>query len=248
MMKKETLIHFIDKYSLGEILRAVVWKYVAADKVLKTRGELPNRTFVMDVVMNGFTEFSEDVRIPIVETPKVRAMLSPLQENITLTLEKNGDRVVGFIASDADCECRCTAGEFNAIPPAAKDLIDSHTYDVEVSLTEEFTNTFLKAKVALSEIDEVTVRMNKKDQLEFVLGYSVANTNRISILAPTVAGKDKLQGQPIKYSTDCLVEILKANKEIPDGKLHLRSGGVAKFIYKNDLFQCTYWQLPKIKK
>jgi len=79
MIKKETLLRFINKYTLGDTIKSVNWKTVIAEKALKSRGELEAKTFIMDVTLTGFEEFSEDVRIPIASTQKVKALLSPLK-------------------------------------------------------------------------------------------------------------------------------------------------------------------------
>lgn len=255
-MKKETLISFIDKYSLGGTIDKVNWKIITTEKILKARGELQAKTFTADITLSGFDEIAEvdkdgkpiDLRIPIANTQKIRSMLAPFSEDIKLTLNKNGDRVLGFTVSDKDCESYCTAADPTAIPPVTKDLTDKHTYNAEISLTEEFVDKFLKAKAALDEVEEFTIKMNKNDQIEFVLGFSVANTNRISILAPAIKGKDKFDGQPIRFLAKNFVEVLKANKEFTDGILYLKSEGIFKVIYKNDQFQCLYWQFAQIKK
>jgi len=248
MMKKERLIRFINKYNLDNIMEAVKWKNIASEKVLRTRGELQSKTFIMDVTMKDFSEFTEDVIIPIVNTPKIKAMLSPFEEDITLTLNTNGDRVVGFSVSDQNCESYCTAADPSAIPPVSKDITDKQNYEVEILLTEEFVDKFLKAKLALSELEDFTIRMNKNDKVEFVVGYSVANTNRITLIAPTINGKDKFDGQPIKFLSKNFIEVLKANKEITDGVLYLTSRGVIKTIFKSDEFDSTYWQFATMKK
>jgi len=163
-------------------------------------------------------------------------------------LNKVNDRILGFTISDKDCESYCSAADPSAIPPVTKDLTDKHVYEIEVDLTEEFVDKLLKARMALDEVGEFTVKMNKNDKVEFVVGYSVANTNRISIIAPTVNGKDKFEGTPLKFPVRNIVEVLRANKEIEGGKLFVKAGGVLKMVYKNEQFQCTYWQFAQIKK
>ncbi len=247
-MKKETLIKFIDKYSIGGLIKSVNWKVLSGDKALRTRGELDSKTFIADIISYNFTEIAEDIRISIGDTEKIRSMLSPFGEDIKLDLNKNGDRVLGITISDKDCESYCSSADPSAIPPVTKDVTDKNVYDIEIALTEEFTTRFLKAKTALSEIEEFTVKMNKDDKVEFVLGYSIANTNRITLIAPTINGKDKFIGQPVKFVSKNLIEILKANKEIPNGILSFSPRGVIKTVYKNDQFQCNYWQFAQMVK
>lgn len=248
MMKKEKLIRFINKYSLDNIFESVKWKHIAAEKVLHTRGELQQKSFVMDVRMKDFTEFNDDVVIPVVNTQKIKAMISPFEEDIALTLSKVGDRVVGFTVSDQNCESYCTAADPNAIPPVPKDLSDKEIYEVNIALTEEFVEKFSKARAALPDVEEFTIRMNKNDKVEFVIGYSVANTNRITLTAPTINGKDKFDGQPIKFVAKNFLEVLKANKEVTDGVMYLTSRGVIKTVFKGDDFDCLYFQFATLKK
>ena len=249
-MKKEKLVRFIDKSSLGDAIKAVNWKIISFDKMLKSRGELDSKTFTMDVTLLDFTEIVEDTRIPISSMQRVKSMLSPFGEDIKLTVSKMNDRIVGMSISDQDMESYCCAADPAVIPPVTKDLSDTHIYDVEVPLTEEFVSKFLKSKSALDDVDEFTVKMNKKDQVEIILGYSVANTNRISLIAPTVNGKDKLgrSNAVIKFPTKNLIEVLKANKELDGGILYIKTDGVIKVVYKTDQFQCQYWQFANIKK
>lgn len=247
-MKKETLIKFIDKYNLGDRIKMVNWKVTPSDKILRTRGEIDSRMFIADVTLKDFVDITDAVRIPIASTQKVKAMLSPFEDDLTITLNKDGDRIKGFYASTKDCESYCTAAEPSAIPPVSKDITDTIVYDVEISLTDEFVGAFLKAKAALNDVEEFTIKMNSKDQVEFVIGYSAANTNRINLVAPTKSGKDKLAGNPIKFPAGNVVEVLKANKEMGGGTAFLSSNGVLKFVYDNPQFSCLYYQFASVKK
>jgi hypothetical protein len=247
-MKKETLLRFINKYNLGDSIKMVNWKVISAEKVLRTRGELDTKSFIADVILKDFTEITEDVRIPIADTQKVRAMLSPFGEDVVITLNKDGDRVKGFLISDNDCESYCSAAEPSAIPPVLKNLDDKHIWEVEIKLTEEFIEKFLKAKAALNEVDEFTIKMNKDNNLEIVLGYAVANTNRISLLAPAVAGKDTFDGPAVRFPSKNFVEILKANKEILDGTAYFNPKGGLKIIFDTPQFSCLYYQFASLKK
>lgn len=247
-MKKDALIKFIDKYTLGDSIRMVNWKVDATNKLLRTRGELDGKQFIADVTLKEFTDITEDVRISIANTEKVRAMLSPFGEDIQLSINKNSVRVQGFTISDNDCESYCTAAEPSAIPPVTKNLDDTHSYEIEMDLTDEFIAKFLKARTALSDIEDFTLRMNRSKKLEFVFGYSIANSNRISILAPTVPGKDTYDGSPIKFPIKNLVEIFKANKEMIDGKIYFNIRGALKLMFSSDTFNCLYYQFASLKK
>jgi hypothetical protein len=247
-MKTNLLIEFIDKYSVNGTINMVNWKVVASEKTLRTRGELDSKTFIADVTLKDFNDISEDVRIPIANTSKVRMMLSPFKEEVKISVNKDNDRVKGFSLLNSDCECYCTAAEPSAIPPVTKNIQDDYAYDVEIALTPDFVSSFLKARAALDEVDEFTIKMSPKNQVEVVLGYSVANTNRINLVAPTINGKDSFNGLPIKFPSKNFVEILKANKNIDSGVLYLRPMGVIKVIYNTPQFHCLYYQFASLKK
>ena len=104
-MKKETLETFIRRYTLGGEINKVKWKYTAADKTLHTRAAADNRSFVADVVMNEFTDFGDtDLMVCIGDTSKIKGMMSPFGDDLNLSINQQGDRILGFTVSDADCE------------------------------------------------------------------------------------------------------------------------------------------------
>lgn len=246
-MKKETLETFIRRYTLGGEINKVKWKYTAGEKTLHTRAAADNRSFVADVVMSDFTDFGpEDVTICIGDTEKVKAMMSPFEDDINLTINKSGDRILGFTLSNADCESYCTAADPTSIDPVAKNLQDVPEYHVVVPLTEEFLEQFLKARGALKDVDSVSVGMNKKGLFEVVIGYTTANSNRIRIAPATDPVKNKL-GTALSFPVKNIAEVFKANSDIPNGTLSINDAGIARLYFKNDNFACTYYQFANKK-
>lgn len=247
-MKKELLTSFIDKYSLNGTISAVIWKINTKDKTLHTQGDSGMGAFLMDVTMKDFTEITEDIKIPIIKTPKVKSMLNPFGDMIAISLNKNdGGKLLGFTVTDNYCESYCAAAEASSINPPRKNVADTLDYAIEIDLNPEFVDKFLKARQALSDVKEFTVRESRKGNVEFVLGHTAntraTNTDHITITAPTVAGKDKFDGKPIRFVADNFVELLRANKEVETGgKVHLHPGGILKVVYNTKDFDCTYWQ------
>lgn len=246
-MKKETLETFIRRYTLGGEITKVKWKYTAGDKTLHTRAAADNRSFVADVVMSEFTDFgTEDVTVCIGDTEKIKGMMSPFGDDINLTINKSGDRILGFTLSDADCESYCTAADPTSIDPVAKNLQDVPEYHVVVPLTEEFLEKFLKARNALKDVDTVSVGMNKKGAFELVIGYTTANSNRIRIAPTTDPTKNKLD-VALSFPVKNIAEVFKANGDIPNGTLSINNAGIARLYFKSDTFACTYYQFANKK-
>lgn len=246
-MKKEVLETFIRRYTLGGEINKVKWKYTAADKTLHTRAAADNRSFVADVVMSDFTDFGPaDLVVCIGDTDKIKGMMSPFGEDLNLAINQQGDRILGFTVSDADCESYCTAADPTSIDPVAKNLQDVPEYHAVVSLTEEFLEKFLKARNALKDVDSVSVGMNKKGLFEVVIGYTTANSNRIRITPPTDPTKNKLD-TALSFPVKNIAEVFRANSDIPNGTLSINNAGIARLYFKNDKYTCTYFQFANKK-
>jgi hypothetical protein len=246
-MKKETLESFIKRYNLGNLIPKVKWKYTAGVKTLHCRAAADNRSFVADVVMSEFSDFGpDDLVVCIGDTEKVQAMMKPFGEDINLSVNKNGDRILGFTISDSDCESYCTAADPSAIDPVAKNLQDVPEYHVVVPLSEEFLEKFLAARGALKDVETFSVGMNKKGVFEFVIGYTTANSNRIRIAPATLPDKNKVD-TALSFPIKNLAEVFKANSDITDGQLSINSNGILRAYFKNDKYACTYYQFANKK-
>ena len=247
-MKKEVLETFIRRYTLGGEINKVKWKYTAADKTLHTRAAADNRSFVADVIMHDFTDFgTDDITICIGDTEKIKGMMSPfVTEDINLVINQQGDRILGFTVSDADCESYCTAADPTSIDPVAKNLQDVPDYHVIVPLTEEFLEKFLKARMALKDVESFSVGMNKKGLFEVVIGYATSNSNRIRLVPATDPDKNKLD-TALAFPVKNIAEVFKANADIPNGTMSINSAGITKLDFKNDKYTCTYFQFANKK-
>ncbi len=241
-MKKEVLETFIKRYSLSGLIPKVKWKYIAADKTLHTRAAIDNKAFCVDVILSEFDDLGkDDLVVCIGDTDKVKAMMNPFGDDITFTVNRSGDRLLGFTISDPDCESYCTAADPSAIDPVPKNLQDLPEYHVEVPLSEEFVEKFRAAHVALKDVESFSVGMNKKDAFEVVIGYTTSNSNRIRLTPATDPTKNKL-GQSLSFPIKNVVEVLKANSDIPGGTLSINNSGIVRLYFKNDKYACTYYQ------
>lgn len=246
-MKKETLETFINRYTLSGLVPKVKWKYTAAAKTLHTRAAIDNKAFVVDVVMNEFSDLgTEDLIICIGDTDKVKSMMKPFGEDINFSVNKSADRILGFTVSDADCESYCTAADPTAIDPVAKNLQDLPEYHVEVQLNEDFISKFMAGHSALKDVDAFSVGMNKKGLFEVVIGYTTSNSNRIRFTPPTDPTKNKL-GTALSFPIKNIAAALKANADIPNGTLSINNSGIVRVYFKNDKFTCTYYQFAMKK-
>jgi hypothetical protein len=148
--------------------------------------------------------------------------------------------------SDADCESYCTAADPTSIDPVAKNLQDVPEYHVVVTLTDDFLEKFLKARMALKDVASFSVGMNKKGVFEVVIGYATSNSNRIRIAPATDPTKNKLD-TALAFPVKNIAEVFKANADIPNGTLSINNAGIARLYFKNDKYACTYYQFANKK-
>lgn len=241
-MKKELLETFIKRYSLGGIVSRVKWKYNSNEKVLHTRAAVDNKSFVVDVVMTNFDSFgSNDLVLCIGDTDRLYSMLKPFGDDVNVSVNNNGDRIFGFSISDNDCESYCSTADPSAIDPVAKNLQDLPEYHVEIPLTDEFISKFRAAQSALKDVDTYSVGMNKKGVFEIVIGYATSNSNRIRLTPPTTPNKNKLD-KSLSFPIKNTIEALKANADISSGTLSINNMGIVRLYFKNDNYECTYYQ------
>lgn len=248
-MKKATIETFIKRYSLDGIVSKVKIKYDPTAKTLHTRAAIDNRTFMADVILNNFSDLGDknELVLCIGDTDKLKLMLRPYGDDINVAVNKSGDRLLGITFSDADCESYCTLADPSAIDPVPKNLQDLPDYQVEVSLTEEFVDKFRMAHMALKDVEQFTVAMNKAGNFEVVLGYSTSNSNRIRITPTTSPDKKKID-TALSFPIQNVIEVLKVNSDIPNGTMCVNNQGIIRLYFKNSDYTCTYYQFCNKKQ
>lgn len=248
-MKKEEIETFIKRYNLGNLIPKVKWKYNSSSKTLHTRGVADqNDSFVVDVIMHDFTDLGDsDVTLCIGDTEKVIGMMTPfVGEDITLSLNKNEEKVMGLTMSDADCESYCTMADAAAISAVPKNINLLIDFQVEVPITEDFIDKFLKAKAALKEVMFFSIGMNQKNVFEVVLGHTTINSNRIRLTPTTDPIKNSID-TALSFPIKNIAEVLKANSDIEGGLMSINKNGIIRLFFSNEKYTCTYYQFA-VKK
>lgn len=245
-MQKNVLENFIKRYSLDGICEMAHW-YIDADKqTLTAMAHTETKTVILKVVLKKW-EGVETCRLAIPNSTKIRKMLSPIGDDVTITLTKVRDRIANFTVSDNDCEAVCTVAEYDAFPETHD--VDSNTaempteFEIEMKLTKEFIERLMKAVSALSESKDFVIVKNKKGGLDMIINYEDINTNRIRIPLQTLEGKDRVD-IPMGFSTAALKSILSVNEITPDSILKISNRGVAVVSFEDDSFKSTYFLFP----
>ena len=238
-MDKKAIDTFIKKYYLGGTLEQVRW--LAKDGKLNVTAITSDKKFLASVTLDKFDGF-EDAEVGVLETTRLKQMMTALGDNVVFALNKDDEeRVTSMILSDDKTEVRYVAADLDVLParPKTKTIPE---YGIEIKLTETFIDKFLKAKAALPEVDLFTLVMSKKKgKMEMVLGYSDnINNNRIALEVESSKGKDKVKA-PISFNAKILKEIIAANNECKCPILKVSEDGLGYVEINQDAYTSQYY-------
>jgi len=210
-MNKNNLLRFIQKYSISD-----------------------DKTLLGEVEFNAFT--SNPFNVGIYTTSLLKNMIGVLDSDIKLKVDKSGDKAVTLKLNSDDTETSYQLADLGVIPPVP-DLKTLPEFTIEIDMTSQMVDKFIKAKGALSDIDTFTIFTEGGD-LKMAIGYSSISTNRVTI---TCQKNVLVEIKPISFSAKYLKEILTANKEATNAKLKVSTDGLSHVEFQIDDFVCKYY-------
>jgi hypothetical protein len=231
-MNKNNLLKFIQKYSLGGLIESVAWN--AEGTKLSVRFISDDKTLLGEVEFNAFT--STPFNVGIYTTSLLKNMIGVLDSDIALKVDKVGDKAVSLKLNSDETETSYQLADLGVIPPVP-DLKALPDFGIEIDMTSQMVDRFIKAKGALSDIDTFTIFTEGGD-LKMAIGYSTISTNRVTFTSIKGFEGDV---KPISFSSKYLKEILTANKEATNAKLKVSTDGLAHVEFQIDDFVCKYY-------
>ena len=231
-MNKITLDTFIQKYNLGGNVNSVKW--ISDGKTLSTRFISPDKSLLgeLTLVKQTLPEFE----VGVYDTPLLSKMLGTLADTVDFTLTKVDNTPVAFHFTDSIMSADYVLAAIGVIPdvPELKNVPEFNTL---VNINEQFISSFIRAKGALVDVE--TFAINPIDNgLEFVIGYSDINSNRISIKIQSGA---VAMTESIVFNAELFKEVLSANKECSKATLQISEKGLAHIEFNVDDFNVKYW-------
>jgi hypothetical protein len=226
-MDKNRLSRFISKYNLAGLVESVQWN--SENKTLSTRFISDDKTVLGLVTLNEF-EF-EDSSIGVYNTNTLKSLLNVLGNDVNLTLKKIDEKPISLSLTSDSTAVQYQLADLAVIPnvPELKQLPE---FNIVIDMDSNFIEKFIKAKSALSDIDNFTV-LTEKGKLKIVIGYSNINTNRVELVV-----NDNYDGEvkPISFSAKYFKEILSANKEANKATLAVSKDGLSHVEFAVDGF------------
>lgn len=232
-MEKSKLINFISKYSLGGLVQSVAWN---SNGSLSTKFISDDKCVVGEVKLQNFNNSTS--KFGVYNTDLLVKLLGVLGNTVNLQINGAEDKAFSLTFDDNSTTVNYMLADLAVIPPAP-DLKELPPFDLEIPITKEFIDKFIKAKSALPGIEKFTIAKNRKtDKYEIIIGYANTNSNRISIGIDCTATEDI---DPISFSAKYFNGILAANKDLNGGSLKVSSQGLAKAEFDIDEFDAKYY-------
>ena len=231
-MQKSKLDKFIQKYNLGENVNSVKWKSDGSS--LSTSFVTPDKSLLGNVKVDKF-QF-EDAELGIYQTDQLKSLINVLGDDVSLDLTKFGDKAVSLKVKNGPVSVDYVLSDLSVIsdPPQMKRVPE---FGTKIKLDNNFINTFIKGKGALSDIDTFTV-IKSDNGCEVVIGYSSTNTNRVNIPVDCTSC-DIID--PITFNANLFKEVLVANRECTSAVLEVSTEGLAKVNFKVDDYDSEYF-------
>ena len=231
-MQKSKLDKFIQKYNLGGNVNSVKWK--SSGDTLTTSFVTPDKSLLGNVKVDKFP--FEDAELGVYQTDQLKSLIGVLGDDVSLDVSRAGDKAYSLKVKNGPISVDYVLSDLSVIadPPALKRLPE---FGTQIKLDNNFINTFIKGKGALSDVDTFTI-VNGTNGIEVVIGYSSTNTNRVNIPVETTTND---LTDPITFNANLFKEVLVANRECTSAILEVSNEGLAKVNFKVDDYDSTYY-------
>ena len=231
-MQKSKLDRFIQKYNLGGNVNSVKWK--SSGDSISTSFVTPDKSLLGNVKVEKFP--FEDAELGVYQTDQLKSLIGVLGDDVSLDVSRAGDKAYSLKVKNGPVSVDYVLSDLSVIadPPALKRLPD---FETQIKLDNNFINTFIKGKGALSDVDTFTI-VNGTNGVEVVIGYSSTNTNRVNIPVETTSND---LTDPITFNANLFKEVLVANRECTSAVLEVSNEGLAKVNFKVDDYDSTYY-------
>jgi hypothetical protein len=233
-MEKKTFERFISKYNLGGSCESVI--YSVNDTLITTRAISDDKNVLSEVTAPSMG--IPEGEYPVYDTGRLRSLLGVLGDSLDVGVRRSSDNPVGMTFSDSSTEVTFVLADRSVIPNVP-DLKKLPPFEMTIVIDENFTNTFVRAKGALADVETFTVMADGHDTItDIVIGFSSLNTNRVKLTATTT---EAVAMEPINFSARYFREILVANKDTKTGTLEVSSKGLARATFEVDGISSTYY-------
>ena len=236
MISKSQLTSVISKYYLNGLNNQVKWRI--KDKQLTIYAGEAGR--VCKVVLNNFQ--IEDAEIGVFDTNKLSKLISITNGDLVLTLEKLKAIYTKLHIADENFDLTYSLADTLILGKNTYYNDPDEGYEVELDLSPEDIDHLIKAKNALSDVDNMIITTNidfdGNNICEIIFGDNTGFSNKISY---KMNGNIKDATISIPFNSDIFKDILNEYKDQNQGSLKLSKSGILKFNFNSDEIESEYF-------
>jgi hypothetical protein len=239
MINKLTLQSVINKYYLG-LNESVKWE--VNNNILNIDFMTPTKDVIGSITCSDFE--LEDSQLAIYDTKKLQSLLSICNGDVLLELEKTNKVSTKLHISDMNFNLTYALSDPLLIDKVG--TVNTPEWVVKLELTPEDIENLIRAKSALSGIDNMLVTttedLDGENVCEFVFGDESGHNNKITY---QIQGDIQQQDLKIPFNSDMFKTILQANKDMDGGVLYLSSMGLMRLEFNSDDIFSEYFIVRK---
>jgi hypothetical protein len=240
-MRKEKIVNFITKYSLGGMCNQV--RVTSKERKLITSFSTEQKDLLGFVIVDDIdvknpsdTLLSDSFEFGIFNTSIVSKILSAMQNDVEITFHEAMGKVVSMDINDDIMSGQIMLADLDIIesPPTINQL---PPVDVKINVNSATIEQYIKAKNALPD-SEIAAFIQKDDEVELVINYAEHNTDKMTLSLSV----DSIDGQipSMKFNANILKEIFAANKDCSVGSIQLSSQGLLTITFSGDGYSSKY--------
>ena len=239
MINKLKLQSIINKYYLGAN-ESVKWEI--KDNSLSIEFMTPSKDVIGNLTCKNFE--LEDSKLAIYDTKKLQNLISICSGDLLLEFEKTREIYTKLNISDLNFNLSYALSDPLLINKVGN--VNEADWVVDLDLTTEDIGNIIKAKSALSQIDNMlittTTNLDGEDVIEIVFGDESGHNNKITY---QISGDIKETDIKLPFNSDMFKTVLQANKDMEGGKLLLSSMGLMKLSFDFDDISTTYYMVRR---
>ena len=242
MINKITLQSLISKYYLG-INESVKWSI--KNNTLSIDFMSPTKDVIGNVTCNEFN--LEDCDLAIYDTKKLTNLISICKGDLLLEPEKINKLYTKLKISDSSFNLTYALSDPLLINKVG--TVNVPQWAVKLELSSEDVDSLIKAKSALSEVDNMlitTIKNNYGESVcEFVFGDESGHNNKITY---QISGDIQELNIKLPFNSNIFKTILQVNKTSENYTLYLSNMGLMKLEFQEGPVSNHYYIVRKAEQ
>ena len=235
-MEKNKLNTFIAKYTLGGNVQSVAWEFT--DNNLITNFISDDKSLIGSVKLTPVNK--PPIKFGVYNTKLLNKMISVLSDTIEIDVDYDGSIPTNIKIYDDSTSVSFMLADLSVIP-IVPILKKTPEFQLSIALTKEFSDSFIKAKDALSDTETFTIIQDgSTSRFTVIVGQIGSGTNKIQLNIEANITEDN-DFTTMTFSSKYLKEILSSNKEFNNGMLNISLDGLAEVTFVNSDFECKYY-------